>query len=141
MKQDVVLKNRGPCTRFKIKSVWMIKISRKMHLFSIQLNKSLFQQNNFYRNNIYSWVSQDLFGGRFLDLLKGIRYSYREGNDVANVKCYFRDVKLWHIGKRCIFRLIFIIQTDLIWKRVHGPLFFKTAICFILQGDYVTQIL
>ena len=27
-------------------------------------------------------------------VIKGIRYSYRGGNDVANVKCYFREVKL-----------------------------------------------
>ena len=27
-------------------------------------------------------------------LKKGIRYSYRGGNDLVNGKCYFRDVKL-----------------------------------------------
>ena len=106
----------------------------------VNVNISLMDTHN---TNIYSsQIIHVLDTLILIDLkatFKGIRYSYRGGNDVANVNCYFLEVKLWLIGKRCCFRLIFIIQTYLTWKRVHGPLFFKMPFGLITWEDNVCQ--
>ena len=51
-------------------------------------------------NEAFSLINTKLYSYTIMlqteGVLKGIRYSNREGNDVANVKCYFRDVKLYN---------------------------------------------
>lgn len=63
--------------------------------------------------------------------IKGIQYSYKGGNGVANVKCYLSCQTVDYRAK------MHFLSKHVAWKCVPGPLLSKMTFGLIMYKDYV----